>query len=198
MRSKSDPISMLKDRMLGSNMASVEEFKVQARTHAEEGRGRQTSDAEAFSGLKDSSELWWKPRQTQTPSDESVPSLTFSFGRKLTSPSVKRWRRRLSSPHQTPSPRWRTCATTSSATTRPWRSVGRTPGLCSGPSARAWSWILDQCSAPQRDPKPVSVIYSVVVFNLASLFTLLSPCLCAGAVQMLQNAQTLSLCCIRK
>lgn len=30
MRSKSDPISMLKDRMLGSNMASVEEFKVSA------------------------------------------------------------------------------------------------------------------------------------------------------------------------
>lgn len=27
-RSKSDPISMLKDRMLGNNMASVEEFKV--------------------------------------------------------------------------------------------------------------------------------------------------------------------------
>ncbi|MEQ2191122.1 hypothetical protein XENOCAPTIV_021428, partial [Xenoophorus captivus] len=27
-RSKSDPISMLKERMLGNNMASVEEFKV--------------------------------------------------------------------------------------------------------------------------------------------------------------------------
>lgn len=30
MRSKSDPISMLKDRMLSNNMASVEEFKVSA------------------------------------------------------------------------------------------------------------------------------------------------------------------------
>lgn len=29
-RSKSDPISMLKDRMLSNNMASVEEFKVSA------------------------------------------------------------------------------------------------------------------------------------------------------------------------
>lgn len=32
-RTKSDPISMLKDRMLGNNMASVEEFKVQAGTN---------------------------------------------------------------------------------------------------------------------------------------------------------------------
>lgn len=32
-RSKSDPISVLKDRMLGNNMASVEELKVQARTN---------------------------------------------------------------------------------------------------------------------------------------------------------------------
>lgn len=30
-RSKSDPISLLKDRMLGNNMASVEELKVSAR-----------------------------------------------------------------------------------------------------------------------------------------------------------------------
>lgn len=34
MRSKSDPISMLKDRMLGSNMASVEELKVRAPANA--------------------------------------------------------------------------------------------------------------------------------------------------------------------
>lgn len=34
MRSKSDPISLLKDRMLSNNMAAVEEFKVSARnTH---------------------------------------------------------------------------------------------------------------------------------------------------------------------
>ena len=34
MRSKSDPISTLKDRMLNKNMASVEEFKVlEAHTH---------------------------------------------------------------------------------------------------------------------------------------------------------------------
>lgn len=32
-RSKSDPISMLKDRMLGNNMASVEELKVHTHTH---------------------------------------------------------------------------------------------------------------------------------------------------------------------
>lgn len=31
MRSKSDPITMLKERMLGNNMASVEELKVGAR-----------------------------------------------------------------------------------------------------------------------------------------------------------------------
>lgn len=32
-RTKSDPISMLKDRMLGNNMASVEELKVRAGTN---------------------------------------------------------------------------------------------------------------------------------------------------------------------
>lgn len=56
--------------------------------------------------------------------------------RKSTWRSVRRWRRRLSSPRPIRSRRWRTSATTSSPTTRRWRSAGRTPGSPSGPAAR--------------------------------------------------------------
>lgn len=154
--------------------------------------------------------LWrsWRYRRAQTPQFTLLRIINrqrrkcaevniwliddFWFDRKSTSPSVKRWRRRLSSPHQTLSPHWRTSATTSSATTRPWGSVGRTPGLSSSLSARAWpllSWlILDSRSifCTLTGPASVSVIYLDLVINISS-------------IQMLQNAQTsFWMCYIRK
>lgn len=110
-RSKSDPISMLKERMLSHNMASVEEFKVSVQTAV-------------------------MHSQLQMLAAAGITAPDFSPVRKSTSRSVSRWRRRLSSPPRTRSRRWKSYATTSSPTTRCWRCAGQTPGPSSSLSAR--------------------------------------------------------------
>lgn len=65
-----------------------------------------------------------------------IDTSPLSYCRKLTLRSVRRWRRRLCMQPQTPSPLWRSSATTSSVTTPRWRSVGQTPGSLSSLSAR--------------------------------------------------------------
>lgn len=117
-RGKSDPISMLKDRMLSNNMASVEELKV---------KWREAPLVNCF--LTDS------PLLFHTLGVLSCRRLTWKWGKKL--------KMQLSLPPPTLSLRWRTCATTSSITIHQLKYAESTRGPNWSLSAKAFHQPVD-------------------------------------------------------